>query len=312
MANDQLCDQCSLYNFKLVYSPWKGGSSWPKDGPREMQRSFNDCASNLNCPFCRLLVRCLSSQTADSRITPCAGLRIAPYTAFRIAESESWQTIYSELTVYNGPRSFSIRLMEPSDSREDKAIFHSRPIGAEVNIELLLRWLRICEEHSPRHSPGRYTSQTSMRLFAIDVARKCITQLPDSPRYAALSYVWGPPDTPQLKWTARTKARLHTPGGLSHQRQDVPTTITDAMTICESLQIQYLWVDALCIPQDDDRLKMQFISEMDSIYSNSFVTIVAVSGKNSWAGLPGSRSNSRQVFQFQEEGKGPHSNKRPP
>jgi hypothetical protein len=38
--------------------------------------------------------------------------------------------------------------------------------------------------------------------------------------------------------------------------------------------IPYLWVDALCIVQDDEQGKIFQIQNMDSVYSNAYITIV--------------------------------------
>jgi hypothetical protein len=34
----------------------------------------------------------------------------------------------------------------------------------------------------------------------------------------------------------------------------VPKTVQDALTVCQNLCINYLWVDALCIVQESDNL----------------------------------------------------------
>jgi Heterokaryon incompatibility protein (HET) len=76
--------------------------------------------------------------------------------------------------------------------------------------------------------------------------------LPQEKRYAALSYVWGPATSPHLRWTDETTARMFTPGGLHATCSgDIPTKIRDAVTLCSVLDLHYLWVDAVCIQQDD-------------------------------------------------------------
>jgi hypothetical protein len=91
----------------------------------------------------------------------------------------------------------------------------------------------------------------------------------DFNRYAALSYCWGgeqPHKTtssrllsaePQIPWTV------------------LPQTIKDAVKVTHGLGLQYLWVDSLCIIQDDERDIATEIASMPSVYSQAVVTIVA-------------------------------------
>ncbi|GME23091.1 uncharacterized protein K452DRAFT_204684 [Neofusicoccum parvum] len=87
--------------------------------------------------------------------------------------------------------------------------------------------------------------------------------------YAALSYVWGSdPDNGKLK--GHMVERLESPNSLD----DVPKTIEDALIICSELGYQYLWVDRLCIVQDDFEKKQGQINSMAQIFSSAAVTIV--------------------------------------
>jgi hypothetical protein len=65
------------------------------------------------------------------------------------------------------------------------------------------------------------------------------------------------------------------------------------MILCCRLSVHFLWVDALCIQQGDLEDKQDQMNIMDAIYSGAALTIVAASGSDSWAGLPGVRSNTR-------------------
>lgn len=82
--------------------------------------------------------------------------------------------------------------------------------------------------------------------------------------------------------------------------QRLPRTITDAMLLVSRFDERYLWVDSLCIMQDDAENKHDQIALMDVIYQKAILTIVAVSGKNAGAGLPGVRVGSRNVLQYIE------------
>lgn len=59
----------------------------------------------------------------------------------------------------------------------------------------------------------------------------------------------------------------------------LPKTIFDAIEVCRKVGIRYLWIDALCIIQDNSSDKLDHIANMGSIYKNSTVTIVAASAE---------------------------------
>ncbi|KAJ9633951.1 hypothetical protein H2199_009150 [Coniosporium tulheliwenetii] len=78
-------------------------------------------------------------------------------------------------------------------------------------------------------------------------------------------------------------------------QEHLPQTIKDAMFVVNLLGEKYLWVDALCIIQDDPVEKANTISNMHSIYQSAVLTIVAASGKDADSGLIGLRPSSRNV-----------------
>lgn len=61
----------------------------------------------------------------------------------------------------------------------------------------------------------------------------------------------------------------------------LPSTFRDAVTVTRMLEIRYLWIDALCILQDDHDDWLQQSSEMGSIFKNSRITVAIHSAKNS-------------------------------
>jgi len=102
--------------------------------------------------------------------------------------------------------------------------------------------------------------------------------------YAALSYCWGP--TPQ--------PILATKSTLPYLRQDIafyqlPPTIRDALFIASQVGIRSLWVEALCIVQDDDDDLGRKLGKMPSIYSSATVTIAAARAASVNEGFLGPR-----------------------
>jgi heterokaryon incompatibility protein (HET) len=65
----------------------------------------------------------------------------------------------------------------------------------------------------------------------------------------------------------------------------LPRSIRDAIDLCSHLCFRYLWVDSLCIAQDDDLAKSAHIRHMDTIYQRASFTLVAAAGKDSNGGL---------------------------
>ena len=64
-------------------------------------------------------------------------------------------------------------------------------------------------------------------------------------------------------------------------------TVQDAVRVVRNLGRRYLWVDKYCINQNEKAEQQMMLRNMDLIYEHAEVTIVAMSGENDEAGLPG-------------------------
>lgn len=89
--------------------------------------------------------------------------------------------------------------------------------------------------------------------------------------WVALSYRWGERE-PRLKLVENTVKELKEGVEISTLDQ----TIQDAIFISRGLGIQLLWVDALCIIQDQEPDWLEQSSQMSYIYGQSTVTIASV------------------------------------
>ncbi|KAI9151389.1 Monooxygenase [Paramyrothecium foliicola] len=94
--------------------------------------------------------------------------------------------------------------------------------------------------------------------------------------YATLSYCWGRPGDQLL--TTKYKLAAFKSHGIKFSA--LPLTIQDAVRVTRRLGLEFIWVDALCIVQDDDDDKSHEIARMADIYRNSFVTISAATAQN--------------------------------
>lgn len=112
----------------------------------------------------------------------------------------------------------------------------------------------------------------------------CLTIIKSPCDLVALSYVWGPPSASRLLTQRLNLEKLSRPGSLSGI---LPRTIGDAGKFACQLGFRYLWVDALCIVQDDDMENDRLINQMHQIYNAAVATIVAYPGHHADDPLPG-------------------------
>lgn len=158
-----------------------------------------------------------------------------------------------------------------------------------VSIGLLESWISACVcIHGATCTPTKYETARGFTLRLVDLRHRCIVTAPEDCDYVALSYTWGDPKkSKHLTLTKDTLPWLQSEGALSDGNEDVPTTIKDTLYVTDLLHERYLWVDAICIQQDNEDDKKAQIPNMDKIYGCAKLTIVAGAGSNAWAGLPG-------------------------
>ncbi len=134
-------------------------------------------------------------------------------------------------------------------------------------------------------------------LRVIDVLKNCVVPRPSGSKHVALSYVWGSSEG-HLQALRSNVSFLERTGSLSEV--DLPQTIRDAMLATKKLDQQFLWVDRLCIIQDESaETKSVQLKQMGSAFHQALVTLVAMEGDDSTYGLPGI-SRARDPFEYQK------------
>jgi Heterokaryon incompatibility protein (HET) len=88
-------------------------------------------------------------------------------------------------------------------------------------------------------------------------------------QYTALSYCWGGDQKVKLQKSNLSAWRSDIPFC------DLPQTIQDAVTVTTELGIRFLWIDALCIIQDDETDVVEKLARMADIYQEAHLTVVA-------------------------------------
>lgn len=169
------------------------------------------------------------------------------------------------------------------DAWEDVPV--DQRISASTNSEeafgKLIVWLDECvsnHEACPPHEPRKLPTRV------IDVGRrdgiiKLVGGEDKVDRYLCLSHCWGPQ---QIIITKKATLEQHKreipPGQLSR-------TFTDAITITRSLGFDYIWIDSLCIVQDDPLDWERESANMASIYAGGHLTLAATRSSSGHGGL---------------------------
>lgn len=94
-------------------------------------------------------------------------------------------------------------------------------------------------------------------------------------KYAALSYCWGSGES-QAKTTTTTLYDRQ--AGISEA--EMPPVLCDAIRVTRALGISFLWVDALCILQDDQSDWERQCAEMNNIYGAAHVTLCVANSRS--------------------------------
>lgn len=116
-------------------------------------------------------------------------------------------------------------------------------------------------------------------------------------RYITLSYCWGR----QKSFSTTRDTILERKRGIAWSC--LPKTFQDAVVIVRKLGVTYLWIDALCIVQDDERDWQRESGRMASIYGSSYLTICATRAGDVGDGCFGPRPSSNEHRYCDETGK---------
>lgn len=137
------------------------------------------------------------------------------------------------------------------------------------------RWLVECTE-THAFCASQNIEERPTRLIDIsgsDIKLVLTSGWKNMPRYATLSYCWGAGNF--LKLVSDNLQNFMS----SIPSTALPRTYTCAIDICRKLNIEYIWIDALCIIQDKDNGEdwLRESGRMRSIYGQSYLNLASAS-----------------------------------
>ncbi|KAH7000936.1 heterokaryon incompatibility protein-domain-containing protein [Ilyonectria destructans] len=325
--NDKLCGVCeSLHLNPRRFVVLPGDKESSKSNKLDIHLGkVEDMKNKMDCPLCRLVLVALggdevpthednepikvgmSWNTKGPSPDPRAPWNhlpevrvLSPYVRKQSRGSVSKRlNLFPEITLL------------ANDSPTNSIAYFIRPIRQDmIDFALVRRWLALCHTHHGkgcRRNPilkelsRSHPAKEVPDFRCIDVEQDCLVTLPVGCRYAALSYVWG---RQRFFSTVISNVKsLEEPHALNKPEYlvQIPPTVKDAIHVTKNIGMRYLWVDTLCIVQDDFEKKPATIKKMDLIYGAADLVIVAAGSENAYSGIAGVLPGSRRSRQPMEE-----------
>ena len=158
-------------------------------------------------------------------------------------------------------------------------------LGSPSRLQLGRHWLERCQTHH-RRCRAWTTDNSPLPTRVIDVGSIEGTEQPvlhesragETAPYLALSHSWG---KAQILMTT-TETLEERKRGIPLDR--MPRTFRDAVVVTRSLGFRYLWIDSLCILQNDQDDWRNEAGKMGLVYRHAAVTIVAAASTGADSG----------------------------
>lgn len=203
----------------------------------------------------------------------------SPETVYEIVRSRIIGTRTAHFFKVTSAVQATMRLQALPDF-EFIALTERRQVGRTA---LAKEWLRTCHKDHSACRELKDGDSNPTRLLALDQHLIKVVDGSTLPytRYVALSYCWG--KTPQaFKLNQDTKQQLN--NGIRCEL--LSPSIRDAIDFCRQIQVDYLWVDALCIMQGElnkDDWNRE-AAKIHHIYGNAYVTLSLSSASSAMQG----------------------------
>jgi hypothetical protein len=136
-------------------------------------------------------------------------------------------------------------------------------------------WINDClQNHSSCHKPLKGIAIRKRLLDLRDDSIVLREHVSENTVYACLSHCWG-----NSAIVKTTKANIHD-FKMDIQFSSLSRTFQEAVEICRRLGVWFLWIDSLCIIQDDDEDWRYQAAQMADIYEQARFTVAATKAQD--------------------------------
>lgn len=284
-----ICKNCSDLNLKAAFEREQlAEDGYVASKQRPWQRWFW-IQSRFPCNFCQFWLRCKELQQENysrlyetTRPDPRSDIRcIRDIRGTDYLHQYRDREPVFELVEYDDIQSYILRvrniLIGHSVINAEAVDQNSfRAISPKFQMfDVIKQKLEQCrgKHHNCRLSRQQNDVAPLLRIRVLDCKTQRIVSPAESYQYLALSYRWG---SEQQTTTSKDGRLLR-----------LPQTIKDAVTVTLLLGFQYLWIDRYCINQRSQQDMEIQLGQMDRIYQNAEITIIAAAGETADHGLAG-------------------------
>ena len=217
----------------------------------------------------------------DNEMTHSARLRVNCFLMSRNTDDVNMSKHDSSITFFFQRNQSSLDPADDPPTNTRPYIARTRP--SIIDYHLLRKWHSLCQNEHGDICAKPFSATPKILPRVIDVEHRCLRKATNTDSWVCLSYVWGAAKTLTLQ--KQNEQHLHEPNSLTSNV--LPAITEDALIVAKGLNCSCLWVDSLCIIQDDEQDKARFISQMDAIYAWASIVLFATTGVDANSHLPG-------------------------
>ncbi|KAK5322659.1 hypothetical protein LTS13_008303 [Exophiala xenobiotica] len=178
---------------------------------------------------------------------------------------------------------------------------------SDSSFSTIQSWMNTCQEKHEMCRMNQSQGHMPTRLIHVGSAgeklRLCLTsEVGGITGYAALSHSWGEKESRKTDVPKTTKSNLKS-RMKNIKWKDLTNTFQDAVEITRRLGLEYLWVDSLCINQDDYNDWALEASRVGRIYENARIVIAATRSRTGDGGCFSTRSPSYEISEAAPTGR---------
>ena len=256
---------------------------------------FEDLQARQSCRLCQFFVEAIFARSEYHHHT-----LQKSWCSLLISNASDVHNHWTKITLrfHSEATKEEIELLPARNESSTSACSFRKLDENSIDISTIRNWMDSCSKLHPicESNPSWFDSLNPPDfLLVIDVQENCLTRISFDTNFVALSYVWGKSSMPTT--TRSTFPSLSVPGGLKSLTPAFPKTIIDAIHLTAQLNEKYLWIDSLCIVEDDDQERHNLFRTMHVVYGYASLVIVAAAGGNADTGLPGVLPHLRKLKQ---------------